>query len=196
MIDAEPTSYARSTRPVTPASTSATRSKTRRARTVGYSPAARCRSKHWAHRPSRGRHTHELTVAQYKSVSRLAAELPRNGGVSDPWIRQLLRGLGDGPRFVDVGEQRQINPALTQDETRFVDELLANLSALPAYYAHMGSSIERPARRRPVGARRVDPAELRRRIEAGEWVVDLRKRTAFAAGHSAVRTGSNCRIHS
>ena len=30
----------------------------------------------------------------------------------------------------------------------------------------------------------VDPAELRRRIEAGEWVVDLRC-TAFAAGHLA-----------
>jgi rhodanese-related sulfurtransferase len=29
----------------------------------------------------------------------------------------------------------------------------------------------------------VDPEELRRRIEAGEWVVDLRERTAFAAGH-------------
>jgi rhodanese-related sulfurtransferase len=31
--------------------------------------------------------------------------------------------------------------------------------------------------------RRADPDELRRRIEAGEWVVDLRDRTAFAAGH-------------
>ena len=30
-----------------------------------------------------------------------------------------------------------------------------------------------------------DAAELRRRIEAGEWVVDLRSRTAFAAGHLA-----------
>jgi rhodanese-related sulfurtransferase len=29
----------------------------------------------------------------------------------------------------------------------------------------------------------VDPAELRRRVEAGEWVVDLRSRIAFAAGH-------------
>jgi rhodanese-related sulfurtransferase len=28
-----------------------------------------------------------------------------------------------------------------------------------------------------------DPAELRRRLEAGEWLVDLRTRTAFAAGH-------------
>jgi rhodanese-related sulfurtransferase len=29
----------------------------------------------------------------------------------------------------------------------------------------------------------VEPAELRRRIESGEWIVDLRNRTAFAAGH-------------
>ena len=32
-----------------------------------------------------------------------------------------------------VGEQRQVNPALTQDEATFVNELLANLSAYPAY---------------------------------------------------------------
>jgi rhodanese-related sulfurtransferase len=29
----------------------------------------------------------------------------------------------------------------------------------------------------------VNPQELRRRIDAGEWVIDLRNRTAFAAGH-------------
>ena len=35
----------------------------------------------------------------------------------------------------------------------------------------------------------VDPDELLRRIEAGEWVVDLRDRTAFAAGHLAGTRG-------
>jgi rhodanese-related sulfurtransferase len=35
----------------------------------------------------------------------------------------------------------------------------------------------------------VQPAELRRRIAAGEWVVDLRDRTAFAAGHLAGSLG-------
>ena len=45
----------------------------------------------------------------------------------------------------------------------------------------------RPTRPGPPAAdlsppRRADPAELRRRIEAGEWVVDLRDRMAFAAG--------------
>jgi rhodanese-related sulfurtransferase len=29
----------------------------------------------------------------------------------------------------------------------------------------------------------IDPDELRRRLESGEWVVDLRRRVAFAAGH-------------
>ena len=33
--------------------------------------------------------------------------------------------------------------------------------------------------------RRADAAELRRRVDAGEWVVDLRARRAFAAGHVA-----------
>ena len=35
----------------------------------------------------------------------------------------------------------------------------------------------------------MQPDELRRRIEAGEWVVDLRDRTAFAAGHLAGSRG-------
>jgi hypothetical protein len=30
---------------------------------------------------------------------------------------------------------------------------------------------------------KADPAELRRCINAGEWVVDLRHRTVFVAGH-------------
>jgi rhodanese-related sulfurtransferase len=84
----------------------------------------------------------------------------------------------------------RVNPALTLDEQDYVDTLLAGLDAYPAYYAHMGP-INRhgPA---PVDLsvpEPVEPAELRRRIEAGEWVVDLRDRTAFAAGHLAGSLG-------
>ena len=44
----------------------------------------------------------------------------------------------------------------------------------------------RPGPPNPTSALRrlADATELRRRIEAGEWVVDLRNRTAFAAGHA------------
>jgi len=83
-----------------------------------------------------------------------------------------------------IGEQRGKNPALTQDEQDYVDELLAGLADFPAYYAHMGvinRNGPRAADLRPPAP--VDPGELRSRIDAGEWVVDLRNRTAFAAGH-------------
>ena len=85
-----------------------------------------------------------------------------------------------------IAEQRQVNPALTQDEQAFVDDLIAGLDAYPAYYAHMGPlNSATPA---PVDLSMpvlVDPAELQARIESGQWVVDLRNRTAFAAGHLA-----------
>ena len=129
--------------------------------------------------------TEDLSHAQYHSVHKLADHLP-----SDTPIYPT-HGFGSfcaaTPASGDsstIAEQRSTNPALTQDEQSFVDELLAGLSAYPAYYAHMGViNREGPT---PVDLTPpviVDPAELRRRIDAGEWVVDLRTRTAFAAGH-------------
>lgn len=132
-------------------------------------------------------HTDELTHAQYRSVRRLAAELPEDARVLP------THGFGSfcsaTPTSGDsstLGEQRATNPALTLDERTYVEQLIAGLDAYPAYYAHMG-----PANRRGPGPvdlstpRPVDPGELRTRIDRGEWVVDLRNRTAFAAGHLA-----------
>ncbi|BBX19914.1 MBL fold metallo-hydrolase [Mycolicibacterium duvalii] len=129
--------------------------------------------------------TEELTRAQYHSVHKLADRLPAATPIYP------THGFGSfcsaTPASGDestIGEQRTTNPALTQDEQSYVDELLAGLSAYPAYYAHMGvinSEGPQPADLTPPEP--IDPAELRRRIEAGEWVVDLRNRTMFAAGH-------------
>ena len=130
-------------------------------------------------------HTDGLTHAQFHSVRRLARELPAAAAVYP------THGFGSfcsaTPTSGDsstVGEQTRVNPALTLAERDYVDTLLAGLDAYPTYYAQMG-----PLNRRgptPVDLSlpvRVDPAELHRRIDAGEWVVDLRDRTAFAAGH-------------
>ncbi|OBH56774.1 rhodanese-like domain-containing protein [Mycobacterium sp. E2479] len=130
-------------------------------------------------------HTEELARRQYDSVRRLADELPSETAIYP------THGFGsfcsatppDGDAST-IGEQRLINPALTKDEQEYVDELVAGLAAYPAYYAHMGV-INRAG---PEAAdlsppKPVDAQELRHRIDAGEWVVDLRNRTAFAAGH-------------
>lgn len=130
-------------------------------------------------------HTEELARRQYHSVRRLADVLPSETAIYP------THGFGsfcsatppDGDAST-IGEQRLSNPALTKDEQEYVDELLAGLAAFPAYYAHMGV-INRAG---PEAAdlsppKPVDAQELRHRIDAGEWVVDLRNRTAFAAGH-------------
>lgn len=130
-------------------------------------------------------HTLELTHAQFHSVRRLAAELPPQTPVYP------THGFGSfcsaTPTSGDastVGAQGEQNPALTLGEQAYVDTLLAGLDAYPAYYVHM-APINRAG---PPDVDLSDPQpvaadELRRRIDAGEWVVDLRARTAFAARH-------------
>jgi rhodanese-related sulfurtransferase len=73
---------------------------------------------------------------------------------------------------------------MTQDEDEFVGGVLSGLTAYPAYYAHMAPlNTAGPGPVEPTLPEPADPALLRRRIRAGEWVVDLRRRSAFAAGH-------------
>jgi glyoxylase-like metal-dependent hydrolase (beta-lactamase superfamily II)/rhodanese-related sulfurtransferase len=130
--------------------------------------------------------TEQLTRAQYRSVHRLAGELPGQVAVYP------THGFGSfcsaAPTSGDestIGQERRVNAALREtDEDAFVKELTAGLGAYPRYYAHMD-----PANRGGPGAadlsppRPVSPAEIRRRIDAGEWVVDLRGRRAFARMH-------------
>ncbi|MEU6645198.1 MBL fold metallo-hydrolase [Saccharomonospora sp. NPDC046836] len=130
-------------------------------------------------------HTGELARAQHASARRLAAELPDETRVYP------THGFGSFCAVTEVsvesstiGREKQANPVLTRSEQGYVDELLAGLDAYPAYYAHMApANMAGPRAPELAPPRRADPAELRRRIETGEWVVDLRHRTAFAAGH-------------
>ncbi len=111
--------------------------------------------------------TETLTHAQFHSVRRLAGELPDDTEVYP------THGFGSfcsaTPASGDtstIGEQRHTNPALTSDEEAYVENLLAALSAYPAYYAHMG--VINAAGPAPVDLTMpatVDPDELRRRID-------------------------------
>ncbi len=131
--------------------------------------------------------TEELTRAQYRSVRRLADELPADAQVHP------THGFGSfcsssSTSDVDestIGEERSSNLALeVDDEDAFVAQLLDGLTDHPRYYAHM-APINRsgPAPVDLSPPEPVDPVEIRRRIHDGEWVVDLRSRAAFADGH-------------
>ncbi|MFB1298463.1 rhodanese-like domain-containing protein [Mycobacterium sp. pW049] len=129
--------------------------------------------------------TKSLSHAQYHSVHKLADRLPPDTPIYPTHgFGSFCSATPSSGDSSTIAEQRSTNPALTQDEQSFVDELLAGLSAYPAYYAHMGViNREGPPPVDLTPPAQIDPAELRRRIDAGEWVVDLRTRTAFAAGH-------------
>ena len=139
----------------------------------------------------------ELTRHQFATAQRLAAELaddvtvlPTHGFGSFCSSAAADAQTADvDPRYgvatSTIGQQRLENIALTiTDEETFVSTILSGLDAYPRYYAHM-------APRNRTGPDPVDlsppmPAdasELAARIHAGEWVVDLRSRTAYAKDH-------------
>lgn len=135
--------------------------------------------------------TDALTHAQFHSVRRLARDLPAATAVyPSHGFGSFCAATPTSGDASTIGEQAAVNPALTLDEQDYVDGLLAGLDAYPAYYAHMGPANRAGAAPADLSMPEpVDPDALHARITAGEWVVDLRNRTAFAAGHLAGTLG-------
>jgi glyoxylase-like metal-dependent hydrolase (beta-lactamase superfamily II)/rhodanese-related sulfurtransferase len=129
-----------------------------------------------------------LARAQHASVRKLADLLPADAAVYPTHgFGSFCAATPASGSSSTIAAEAAVNPALTKDEDTFVAELLRGLGDYPAYYAHMaGLNADGPGApdlTSPVSP--VDVTELTRRIKAGAWVVDLRHRTAFAAGHLA-----------
>ncbi len=132
-------------------------------------------------------HAAGLARAQYASARRLAESLPDEAEVYPTHgFGSFCSATQTQGSSSTIGREKRVNPALILDEEMYVTRLLAGLDAYPAYYAHMApANAAGPASPDLSPPHRADAAELRQAIEAGEWVVDLRARTAFAAGHVA-----------
>ncbi len=132
-------------------------------------------------------HSEELARHQHASARKLADMLPDGAQI---WpthgFGSFCSATQSSGESATVGEQREINPALTLGEHEFVEQTLAGLDAYPAYYAHMG--VKNLAGPEPVDLREPDRAtkdELAKRLDAGEWVIDLRSRKAYVVSHLA-----------
>ncbi|MHC5905538.1 MBL fold metallo-hydrolase [Streptomyces sp. S6] len=133
--------------------------------------------------------TERLARQQYASAHRIAAELPASAevlpthGFGSFCASGPAAGAGGG---TTIGKEKVSNVALTRDVDTFVRELIAGLDDIPAYYVHMGPvNAGGPAPIDLTPPAVADPEEIAARLAAGEWVVDLRHRLAFAEGHVA-----------
>jgi hydroxyacylglutathione hydrolase len=132
-------------------------------------------------------HTLRLAAAQSASARRLALTLP------DPAAVCPTHGFGSfcaaspavtGSVASTIGDEKRSNPALILSCASYVTRLVAGLDAYPAYYAHMAAAnAAGPGHPDQALPAPVSATDLVRRIAGGEWVVDLRHRRAFAAGH-------------
>jgi hydroxyacylglutathione hydrolase len=130
-------------------------------------------------------HTTELAKAQHRSARRLAAELPAEAMVCPTHgFGSFCSATPTSGAASTIGLEAVVNPALTLAEADYVEQTIAALDVYPAYYAHMAPANALGPREPDLAAPRLaDGTELRRRVQAGEWVVDLRARVAFAACH-------------
>ncbi|MFF4223355.1 rhodanese-like domain-containing protein [Streptomyces sp. L500] len=131
--------------------------------------------------------TERLARAQHASAHRLADELDDDVPVLPTHgFGSFCSSAPAGGDATTIGAERGTNEALTKDVDTFVAGLLAGLDDIPAYYTHMGpANAAGPAPVDLTPPRRADASEIAARLAAGEWVVDLRHRVAFAEGHVA-----------
>jgi glyoxylase-like metal-dependent hydrolase (beta-lactamase superfamily II)/rhodanese-related sulfurtransferase len=129
-----------------------------------------------------------LARSQWRSVRRLLAMLPTDTRVLPThgfgsFCSATPTG-GDVDAAATIGQQLAQNPAALLDEEEFVATMLANLPPIPTYYRHMA-----PLNRKGPQAPSFEPvpvldaADLGAAIRGPAWVVDLRRRRVFAAGH-------------
>ena len=132
-------------------------------------------------------HAAEFARLQYRSARRLAEVLPDEVAVfpTHGFGSFCSAGSVSIARDATIGEERSRNIALTiEDEDAFVHRVLSAYDAYPTYYARMAPLNRRGPSAVELGpVQRVDGDELRARVRAGEWVVDLRERRAFTRSH-------------
>jgi glyoxylase-like metal-dependent hydrolase (beta-lactamase superfamily II)/rhodanese-related sulfurtransferase len=131
--------------------------------------------------------TDRLSHLQHRSAHTLSAELPDEAAILPTHGFGSLCSAGfpvGAADTADARHQRAENPALLMEENAFVKRLVSGLDAFPRYYAYIA-----PRNREGAGSIDLelpplaDARELGARARAGEWVVDLRERGAFAARH-------------
>jgi glyoxylase-like metal-dependent hydrolase (beta-lactamase superfamily II)/rhodanese-related sulfurtransferase len=130
-------------------------------------------------------HARELAGLQYSSAQRLA-ELLEDKVTIHPThgFGSFCAATATSGDSSTISDEKKVNPALLLEKEAYIVQTLAGLDVFPAYYKHMGPANHAGAK--PIDLselKRINPQQVKQSIEDGAWVVDLRTRTSWAAGH-------------
>jgi glyoxylase-like metal-dependent hydrolase (beta-lactamase superfamily II)/rhodanese-related sulfurtransferase len=129
--------------------------------------------------------TQPLVRAQHASARRLSTQLPATTPIYPTHGFGSFCAVNPTNAVSSTLErEQQSNPVLTLAERDFADVTLLALGPIPGYYSRVGlTNAAGPAPIDLSPAPVADLADLQARAARGEWVVDLRPRAQFAAGH-------------
>ncbi|MGD0983667.1 MAG: MBL fold metallo-hydrolase [Acidimicrobiales bacterium] len=129
-----------------------------------------------------------LARSQWHSVRRLLTTLPKHARILPTHgfgsFCSATPTHGDVTLVPTIAQELEQNPAALLDEEDFVATLLRDPLPIPAYYRHMA-----PLNRKGAAVPSFEPAPgldadaLEDAIRGAKWVVDLRQRRDYAAGH-------------
>jgi hydroxyacylglutathione hydrolase len=129
--------------------------------------------------------TRDLAKAQFGSLRRLAALSDETGLYPSHGGGSFCSTGSDRQTATTVGEERRSNPLLgLENESAFVERLLAGLGSYPPYFLHLREVNRKPPLLEELSwAGPLSAVEVSEAVDRGVWLVDGRPVDEWAAEH-------------
>jgi len=130
-------------------------------------------------------HSATLAGLQYASARALVAGLPDDTPIYPTHgFGSFCAATATSGDQSTIADERRVNPALLTTPEEFISATLAGLDAFPRYYRYMGpANLAGPPPADLSALTTLTVEELRAALARGDWVIDVRPRDLWAAGH-------------
>ncbi|MEI6624493.1 MAG: rhodanese-like domain-containing protein [Actinomycetes bacterium] len=127
-----------------------------------------------------------LAREQFRTADRIARRLPPEARLlpTHGFGSFCLAGKAVASPGDTLADQFRVNPAFLLNEEQFIDNLIAGLGPVPAYFPKMAPrNVAGPDEADLTPPPYLEVPEVARRAKHGDWVVDVRQRHTFGEQH-------------